>query len=86
MRLRCQHRHALFAPGQARGELARLDQALRIAVDQTANPPSQNPHLLVELDDLLRSISCLAHLAKAPIVLVGYALRGLQNSSDLLPD
>src|SRR5215204_3191527 len=78
--------HACLQASHAWLELTFLDHALRIAVDQTANTSPQNPHLLVELGDLLRTIRFLAHLAKAPIVLVDHALRGFQNSSDLLPD
>jgi hypothetical protein len=86
LKARLEASHALLQASHARLELTFLDHALRIAVDQTANPPSQNPYLLAELGDLRRSIGFLAHLAKAPIVLVGHALRGLENSSDLPPD
>jgi len=77
--------HARFQASHARLELALLNYALRIAVDEAANAPSQNPDLLVQLSDRLRSAASLTHLAKAPMELVGDALRCLKNSPDLFP-
>ena len=85
LKTRLQARHPRFQACHARLELALLDHALRIAVDEAANAPSQNPDLLVQLADRLRSAGSLTHLAKAPTELVGDALRCLKNSPDLLP-
>jgi len=81
---RLKARQTCFETGQARLEFVRIDDPLRIAVDQAVDTAAQPDDVAIESLDIPGRIAA-PRRSNASLMLFRDALRIIQDSLDLLP-
>ena len=79
-------REPLLQARDAGLELVMVDHPFGIAVDESANPPTQAVDLAIDSRRLVLVASTMMQLVEAAPEFSGEVLRVLQNSPDLVPD